>query len=122
MLRTHNDSLGRAGEARAASYLERAGYRVLDRNWRCPDGEIDIVATRDGTIAIVEVKTRTSRRYGHPLEAVDDGKVRRLWRLAFAWAREHPDACVGRELRVDAIALTGRDPATADLEHVRGLR
>ncbi|NHI16826.1 YraN family protein [Microbacterium excoecariae] len=117
----HNTTLGRAGEERAAAYLAEAGARVVDRNWRCPAGEIDIVALERGRLAIVEVKTRTSRRYGHPFEAIDDDKLARLWRLALAWARAHPDVARGRQLRVDAIAVTGPDAATATVEHLRGL-
>ena len=72
--------LGRRGEELAAAYLERAGMRVVARNWRAPGGagEIDIVA-RDGPVLVVaEVKTRTSLRYGHPVEAIDARKRRRL--------------------------------------------
>ncbi|WOF21578.1 YraN family protein [Microbacterium betulae] len=116
------DDLGRAGEERAARYLASAGYDILARNWRCPEGEIDIVARRGARLAVVEVKTRSGTAYGHPLEAVDARKLRRLWRLAAAWVRAHPAAAAGRSLRVDAIALTGRDPETARLEHLEDLR
>ncbi|WP_156759522.1 YraN family protein [Microbacterium karelineae] len=118
----HNTTLGRAGEQRAARHLADAGYDVVDRNWRCSDGELDLVAVRRDVLVIVEVKTRTSRRYGHPLEALDARKTDRLWRLAFMWARAHPDLGRGRRVRVDAIAVTGPDPETAEVEHLRGLR
>lgn len=116
------DDLGRAGEERAADELRRRGFAILERNWRCRAGEIDIVAARGGVIAVVEVKTRTSTRFGHPLEAIHGGKLRRLWRLAHLWAREHPDLARGRSLRVDAVALVGPDPALAALEHIEDLR
>lgn len=116
------DERGRAGEARAARHLQDAGWRLLSRNWRCPQGEVDLVASRDRVIAVVEVKTRRSDRYGHPLEAVDDRKRRRLWRLAYAWMAAHPDAVQGRQVRIDVIAITGDDPATGALDHVRDLR
>ncbi len=118
----HNMSLGRAGEQRAAQHLADAGYDIVDRNWRCSDGEIDIVAVRRDVVAIVEVKTRTSRRYGHALEALDARKTDRLWRLAFMWARVHPDVARGRRVRVDAVAVTGADPAVGAVEHLQGLR
>ncbi|WP_221584179.1 YraN family protein [Microbacterium sp. G2-8] len=118
----HNTTLGRAGEQRAVQHLESRGFCVVDRNWRCTEGEIDIVAIAEGILAIVEVKTRTSTRYGHPLEALDEAKVSRLWRIGFAWARAHVDVARGRDLRVDAISVCGPDPATADLEHLAGLR
>lgn len=116
------DDLGRAGEDRAAAELRRRGYRILDRNWRCAIGEIDIVAERDGVVAVIEVKTRSSDRHGHPLEAIDGRKLSRLWRLASTWAREHPDQTRWRRLRVDAIALIGPDPHSAEIDHVTDLR
>ncbi|WP_029149732.1 YraN family protein [Microbacterium indicum] len=119
---THNTTLGAAGEERAARHLALAGYEVLDRNWRCAEGELDIVAARGRVLAIVEVKTRTSTRYGHPLEALDDEKVRRLWRLGHAWVRAHPERARGLVMRVDAIAITGREPESARIEHLEGLR
>ncbi len=115
------DVLGRAGEDRAARHLESLGYSVLDRNWRCRDGEIDIVVARDGELVVVEVKTRRSDGYGHPLEAVDERKRRRLWRLAVAWIAAHPTETYGRRLRIDAIGLTGADPGTATLEHLQDI-
>lgn len=114
-------TLGRAGEDRAAELLISDGYIVVDRNWRCTSGEIDLVAVRRDIVAIVEVKTRTSRRYGHPFEALDARKTARLWRLAHMWARVHPGVARGRRLRVDAIAITGSDPASAAVEHLRGI-
>lgn len=113
------DDLGRAGEDRAADHLRAAGYRILDRNWRTRGGEIDIVAERDGVIAVVEVKTRRGDLFGDPLEAIDARKRARLWRLAAAWRSAHSDA---GELRLDAIAITGPDPATARLVHLEDLR
>lgn len=112
------DELGRAGEERATRHLRGQGYIILDRNWRCSQGEIDIVARRDDLLCVVEVKTRRSELYGHPFEAIDDRKRRRLWRLAFAWAAAHPDAARRREIRLEAIGLTGADAETARLEHL----
>ncbi|GAB3272090.1 YraN family protein [Microbacterium sp. MEC084] len=116
------DELGRAGEDRAAAYLTERGYEILDRNWRCPAGEIDIVAARPGRLAVVEVKTRSGIAYGHPFAAIDDRKLGRLWRLALAWAAAHPGHARRRRIRVDGIAIIGRDPRTATLEHLEGLR
>lgn len=116
------DELGRSGEERAAGYLEEQGYRLLARNWRCTQGELDIVAVRDGVVVFVEVKTRSTVDFGHPFEAVDDRKRERLWRLAHAWIREHPLAVRGMSLRLDAIGIIGADPATASLEHLADLR
>ena len=115
------DVLGRAGEDRAARHLEGLGWRVLARNWRCPEGEIDLVAVCERDLVVVEVKTRRGERFGHPFEAIDERKRRRLWRLAVAWISAHPDEAQGRRLRLDAIAVTGPDPATAILEHLRNV-
>lgn len=112
------DEFGRAGEERAAAHLSAHGYTVLDRNWRCPQGEIDIVAARGRELVVVEVKSRRSDAFGHPLEAIDERKGARLWRLAMAWIAAHPDQARGRRLRIDAIALTGPDAPGAVLEHV----
>jgi len=87
----HKDVLGRAGEDRAARYLESRGYVVLDRNWRIREGEIDLVVARRGELVVVEVKTRRGEGYGHPFEAIDRRKQARVWRLAMAWIAAHPD-------------------------------
>jgi putative endonuclease len=112
------DVLGRAGEDRAARYFEDSGYRILARNWRCREGELDLVAVRDRDIVVVEVKTRRGEAFGHPFEAIDSRKRQRLWRLAAAWTAAHPAEVQGRRLRIDAVGLTGPDPATATLEHL----
>lgn len=116
------DDLGRAGEDRAARHLRERGYEILDRNWRCPQGELDIVALRRGVLAFVEVKTRRTAAYGYPLEAVDVRKKRRLWKLAHAWMQAHPDEAHGRTMRLEAIGIIGDDPTTATLEHLADLR
>ena len=66
VLVAHNAELGRHGEQLAVDHLEARGMQVLDRNWRCRLGEIDIVARDGGETVFIEVKTRTSHDYGHP--------------------------------------------------------
>jgi putative endonuclease len=83
------DLLGRRGEDLAAAHLEHEGVLLIERNWRCPDGELDIIGAEDDALVICEVKTRTSTRFGTPLEAVDEAKVQRMQRLAHVWCREH---------------------------------
>ncbi|MCU1438090.1 MAG: YraN family protein [Naasia sp.] len=97
------DDLGRRGEELAAGYLTARGYRIVDRNWRCSQGEIDLVARRGRGTVFVEVKTRSSLAYGHPFEAITEAKLGRLYRLARIWCREHP----GRhgDIRVDVVAI-----------------
>ncbi len=116
------DDLGRAGEDRATAYLRARDYEILDRNWRCSLGEIDIVARRGLALCIVEVKTRSGLGFGHPFDAIDERKRRRLWHLAIAWAAAHRDAARGRELRLDVIAIVGADPAAGAVEHLVDLR
>src|SRR5690349_24522855 len=83
------DVLGRSGEQAAAEYLESCGLRILDRNWRCATGEIDIVAVDRQALVVVEGKARTGMRYGGPLEAVSRAKRARLRRLAGQWLNAH---------------------------------
>ena len=113
------DELGRRGEQLAAEYLERAGLRILDRNWRCETGELDIVALEQRVLVICEVKTRSGLRYGSPIEAVSLSKRLRLRRLAAAWL-----AAQGLgfdEVRIDVIGLVGNGSGEFTLEHVRGV-
>lgn len=113
------DTLGKTGEALAARYLLDAGYRILAQNWRCPQGEIDLVAEHDGEVVFVEVKTRSGTGFGHPFEAITATKLARLRRLALAWC----DEAGGRipQIRVDAIAVIappGQQPTLEHLERV----
>ena len=114
----HKDVLGRAGEDRAARYFEAQGFTVLARNWRCRDGEIDLVVADRSAVVVVEVKTRRDEGFGHPFEAIDARKRGRLWRLSIAWASAHRELVQGRRLRIDAVGLIGADPRTARLEHL----
>ena len=98
-------ALGARGERLAAQWYERNGHVVLDRNWRCRDGELDIVARCGDTIVFSEVKTRSSDAYGSPAEAVGVAKQRRIRRLALLWLRERGLHAV--DLRFDVVAVTG---------------
>ena len=75
-------SLGDRGEDLAAAHLKKQGYNILARNYRTPIGEIDLVARHQGVLVIIEVKTRRSRRFGSPQEAVHPAKQERLRNLA----------------------------------------
>lgn len=116
------DDRGRAGEQRAAQHLLDQGFTVLDRNWRCAAGELDIVASDRDHVVVVEVKTRRTDWFGHPFDAVDARKRDRLWRLACAWVVAHPGLVRTRRLRLDVIGITGDDPQTAVLEHLVDVR
>ena len=91
------------GEARAAEYLEKEGYRILARNVRAGGVEIDLVAARGPLVVFVEVKTRRGDRYGRPEEAVDARKQARLRRGALAWMGDHRPR--GR-MRFDVVAIS----------------
>ena len=101
------DVLGRAGEDAAARFLTDLGYVVLDRNWRCALGEIDIVATDGRCLVVCEVKTRGGGAYGTPAEAVTYEKLARLRLLAIEWVK----ASAGRwpRVRIDVIAVLRTD-------------
>ncbi len=96
-------ALGDFGERLAALELERLGLDVLDRNWRCGQGELDIVACDGEVLVACEVKTRSSDRYGTAMEAITAAKAARLYRLAFAWRAEHGFA--SSPVRVDVVTV-----------------
>ena len=93
--------LGADGEARAAAHLQARGYRIAARNVRAGGVEMDLIARRGRVIAFVEVKTRRTRTFGAPEEAVDARKRARLVRGAAAWLREHPASA--ERVRFDVI-------------------
>ena len=112
----HNE-LGKAGEDFAASYLEHAGYGIIERDWRQGSRDIDIVArTEDGTtVVFVEVKTRSSDAIVRPEDAVDARKIRNLGRAADAYVKER---AIWEELRFDLINIVGTAPENFRLEHI----
>ena len=113
------DALGRQGEQLAAEHLQRAGFRVLDRNWRCAEGEIDIVAVDRRVLVACEVKTRSGTGYGTPLEAVDWRKRRRLRRLAVNWVMAH--GVLFDEVRVDVVSVLKTGSGDFTIEHIPGV-
>jgi putative endonuclease len=112
-------ALGAYGERIAARHLAAQGLVILDRNWRCDLGEIDLVL-RDGPVLVVcEVKTRTSDVCGTPHEAVTPAKLDRLQRLAQAWAEAQ--GVRPAETRIDLVAIHRPRRGAAVVDHVRGL-
>jgi putative endonuclease len=97
-------TLGRRGEDAAARFLKRLGYKILARGSRLASGELDLVALDGRTIVFVEVKTRTSADVGHPAEAVDANKQRRLTRLAVTFLKRHQ--LLEFPARFDVVAIT----------------
>jgi putative endonuclease len=113
------DLLGKQGEQLAVEHLQRAGLRILDRNWRCADGEVDIVAAERRTLVVCEVKTRSSVRYGTPLEAITRQKRNRLRRLAVRWLVAH--GVLFDEIRIDVIGVLRTESGNFTVDHVRGV-
>lgn len=115
--------VGARGEDLAAAELERLGMTILARNWRCPTGEIDIVAAElaDGrpTLVFCEVKCRTGLGFGAPLEAITHAKVRKLRQLAAEWLAVTGSA-VDR-IRIDAIGIVLLPHQQPQLTHIRGI-
>jgi putative endonuclease len=111
------NALGRSGEAIAARYLERAGWTILDRNVRSRAGELDLIVLRRGVLAFVEVKTRRSRTFGAPVEAVTRLKAARVRRLAAAYLAERRVGA--RDVRFDVVDVL-RDGAGFRVTHIEG--
>lgn len=113
------DALGKYGEELAARFLAKQGWTILERNWRCSAGELDIVASKDRVLVICEVKTRRSTRFGSPLEAVTPQKLQRLRRLAGIWIAshtEHPNT-----IRIDVVSVLVDDAGMTRVQHIEGV-
>lgn len=114
-----NVALGAYGERVAARYLGELGMVVLDRNWRCDAGELDLVL-RDGDVLVFcEVKTRRGTAYGHPLAAVGQVKADRLVRLADQWIAQR--GVVAADVRFDVVSVLQDGHGAAEVQHLRGL-
>lgn len=108
--------LGARGEELAVAWYTSRGYAVLARNWRCRDGELDLVASRGGCVIFCEVKTRTGTGFGLPAEAVTAQKQRRLRRLATRWLGEQRPSGGFSDLRFDVACVTVRGGSEPSLE------
>ena len=114
-----NKGLGSYGERVAVQRLVGQGMVLVDRNWRCDLGEVDLVL-RDGDVLVFcEVKTRSSAAYGHPLEAVGRDKGARLRRLAGRWLEEHGAHPEG--IRIDLVGVLLAERGAAEVEHLQGV-
>ena len=114
-----NAAVGRAGEDLASRHLRRQGYEILARNVRSVEGEIDILARDGKTLVVCEVKTRTTRRFGEPVEAITAPKAARLRRLTSQWLASQPRTW--GQVRIDVVGILlepGQRPA---LLHLKGV-
>jgi putative endonuclease len=109
--------LGREGERIAERYLAKKGYRLVERNYRCPLGELDLIALDRRVIVFVEVKTRLDQRFGPPLESVHPRKQRKMVKAALFFLNEHK--LHHREARFDVVGISfaGREPVVEHIEN-----
>lgn len=118
----NNLPLGRYGEDLASKHLKSKGYKIIDRNFRCRVGEVDIVVQDDQTLIFVEVKTRFSDKYGPPEEAITPWKLKSIIRTAQFYKMLHPD--LPESLRIDAVLVelspTGVVKRLEHLENISG--
>lgn len=112
-------AIGAYGEDVAARHLTGLGMTVLERNWRCAEGEVDILLRDGSTLVVCEVKTRTSLVAGTPHEAITDAKLTRLKVLGERWAEERGIRPAG--IRIDLVAVMRPRRGAAQVEHVPGL-
>lgn len=108
--------LGVYGEQAAIDYLISRNYELLDRNWRCSFGELDVVARDESTIVFVEVKTRNGSGFGHPFEAITEAKRARIRRLAAAWLSTKLIGAAA--IRMDAIGVIVQN-GRVSIEHLK---
>ena len=112
--------LGIRGEEIAANYLKKKGYRIISRNFRLRNGEIDIIATHNNTLVFIEVKTRTSNKYGTPFEAITYFKLKALLRSAQIYQQTQKN--LPQLLRIDAIAVKiGENDTIEAIEHIENI-
>lgn len=118
-LPSRSRSLGAFGEAYAARHLVDGGMVILDRNWRCELGEIDLVLRDGDAVVFCEVKTRSSAQYGSPLESVTARKAARLRRLAARWLADHQIRA--RHVRLDLVGVLVPRDGSPSVEHAAGV-
>ena len=110
--------LGRRGETVAANYLADRGLVLLSRNWRCRDGELDVVATDGKALVVCEVKTRATDEFGDPAEFVSRDQMTRIRRASHAWLRRYRVGWC--EIRFDVVSILWPTTGTPRLRHLRG--
>lgn len=113
-------SKGAAGEILAARFLREKGYAILSSNYRCRQGEIDIIAQKGGIIAFVEVKTRSQNSYYSPREAVTSAKQRRLIQTASIYLSRYPSALQPRFDVVEVVTESSSSMKVAEINHILG--
>lgn len=113
-------ALGLLGEDLAASFLLQQGWAIVERNWRCRAGEIDLIAIDQHVLVVIEVKTRRTSRFGSPIEAITDEKALRLRRLAGLWLSQHEHPPI-TSIRIDAIGVLLHSDGLCSIDHRRNV-
>lgn len=113
--------VGLAGEKAACIFLENLGYEILDTNYQCLLGEIDIIARDQGTIVIVEVRARTSQVFGGPEESITDRKAQRLRRLALDYLKTVSGRDISCRIDLIAVNLSKVNYSVEKVNHIRGI-
>ena len=106
--------LGKVGEDATCDFLEAKGYTIRDRNWRWRKLELDIVAMHQGTLVVVEVKTRRNDNFGTPETAVNDAKIKRIVHATDVYLKKYG---IDLPVRFDVISVTGMKPPF-HIEHI----
>lgn len=101
----NKQQLGKLGEDVAQQYLEKKGYRILCRNFRCRAGEIDIIASKGNSLHFIEVKTRQTDQFGHPAESITGKKKSHMKAAAYSYLSMGPGAGLHYEIQLDAVEI-----------------
>lgn len=121
LARRNRQKAGQQAEEFAAQYLEQSlGWTILERNWRCRKGELDLIAWDGSGLIIIEVRSRSQTYYGEPIEAIDERKLKQLQRVipCYLWSRPGWESEL---IRVDAIALFLQNDMVQSLVHIRNV-
>lgn len=120
---TKNREIGVAGEELAARILNDSGYQIIERNWRCRFGELDIICRdpHSARLVFVEVKTRTTREYGGAKRGIGREKYSRLRQLVSLWLSSHPQARSRGGVRIDMIAIDASGGKVPVVTHCQGI-
>ena len=111
---------GNIGEDLAVKYLKKHGYKIVERNYTCQFGEIDIIAKDKDTIVFVEVKTRTNLNFGHPFEAINKTKLQHIYQTGLFYLQNTKEKY--KNYRIDIIGITtNSDEKTPKVEHIKNI-
>ncbi len=109
---------GQRGEDLAANYLTQRGFVIMERNYRCRWGEIDIICRQGGYLIFVEVRSKTTDRYGTPEESINRAKISRIRKTAMEYLTSHPERKPVK-MRFDLIAITFKNKQES-INHIKG--